>query len=180
MHNRGSLYVGLLLIATGLYFALAYLAEQILELGWDQFWPGLLLLIALAFYLPILLWWDQRSRPSGLAIPGTIFLVNALIFYYNTQTGDWGSWAYLWTLETVAVGFGLYVAWLFGPRSASLLAGARALTIIGLVLFAIMGVFLGTGVARIVASIMLIGLGVILLLRGLISSSPRPAARGKG
>ena len=124
MRNRGNTYLSLLLITAGLYLLLANLAGPWLHLWWDQLWPGVLLLAAVAFYLPIAVWWDRRPSLAGLAVPGTIFLVNAAILFYNALTGDWDAWAYLWTLEPLAVAAGLYLTWLLGARSRGLLVGA--------------------------------------------------------
>ncbi len=168
MGNRGALYVGLLFILAGLYFLAVNVAELFLQLGWGQLWPGFILLAALAFYLPILVWWERRAELSGLAVPGTILLVNAAIFFYNAISGDWNAWAYLWALEPLAVGLGLFVTWLVGPHHNGLLAGAGVLTAIGLLLFAIFAAVFGGSLARIVAPAVLIVLGLIFLLRGLV------------
>jgi len=168
MPNRGTLYVSLLLIAAGLYLLLINLAEPLLGLGWPHLWPGFLALAALAFYLPVFVWWERRYALSGLAVPGTILTVNALIFFYNALTGDWDAWAYLWSLEPLAVGLGLFLTWLIGPRNGAVLTGAAAVGSVGLFLFAVFGTAFGTGLARVVAPIVLIGLGLSLLLRGLI------------
>ena len=174
MQNRGTLYVGLLLVLAGLFFLAINLAESLARLGWRQLWPGLLLLAALAFYLPIFVWWERHRELSGLAVPGTIFLANALIFFYNTLARDWDAWRYLWSLEPVAVGLGLAITWLIGPRHAGLLTGAAVVGGIGLGLFLIFGSLFGASPARALAPIMLIGLGLLFLLRG-VAGRPRPA-----
>jgi hypothetical protein len=177
MQSRGTLYLALLLILAGLFFLAANMAGPLLGLGWNALWPGLLLVAALAFYLPIAVWWPRRRALSGLAVPGTIFLANALIFFYNAISGNWDAWAYLWTLEPLAVGLGLYATWLVGLRQRGLLLGGHVLSLIGLVLFAIFGLIFGNALARIVAPFVLIGLGVLLLLRGLVGRSGPRAPR---
>ncbi|MDI7275321.1 MAG: hypothetical protein QME94_05035 [Anaerolineae bacterium] len=167
MKNRSAFYIGLLFILAGSYFLLVNLIDALLGLGWAQLWPGVLALAALAFYLPVLVWWGQRRTLSGMVVPGTILLVNALIFFYNALTGDWNAWAYLWSLEPVALALGLLFLWVIGPRQEGLLVAAAALGGVGLLCFAIFGTIFGHGIARLVAPIVLIGLGLIFLIRSI-------------
>lgn len=178
MQQRGTLYIGALLVTAGIYFLLVNLAGPSLGLGWAELWPGFLALGALAFYLPILIWWERREGLSWLAVPGSILLVNAAICYYNALTGDWDAWAYLWALEPLSVGLGLSLTWLAGPRNPGLLTAAAVIAGVGLFLFSIFGVAFGTGLARVVAPIVLIGLGLLLLARGVLPRArPRPRLR---
>ncbi len=183
MQSRGTIYVATLLILTGLFFLAINIAGPLLHLGWGQLWPGLLALGALAFYLPIFVWWRRRRELAGLAVPGTILLANALILFYNACSGDWNAWSYLWSLEPLAVGLGLYAAWLVGTRPHGLLVGGHVLSIIGLLLFIVFGALFGARPARVLAPFVLIGLGILLLLRSLIGrgrrGAPRPPAGPK-
>ncbi|HOQ97334.1 MAG TPA: hypothetical protein PLJ35_00770 [Anaerolineae bacterium] len=167
MPSRGTLYLALLLILAGLFFMAANVANAFLRLGWGQLWPGLLVLGTLVFYLPIAIWREHRGL-AGLAVPGTIMLVNALILFYNALTHDWDAWCYLWTLEPLAVGLGLYAAWLTGLRYRGLAWGGHVLVLIGALLFAVFGLVFGNVLARVVAPFVLIGLGALLLVRSLI------------
>lgn len=168
MPNRGTLYISLLLIVAGLYLLLVNLLGPLSGLGLRQMWPGFLLLGALACYLPMIIWREHRPALAGLAVPGTVFLVSALLLYYSAITSDWKAWAYLWPLELSGVGLGLLFTWLAGPRRPQLLPGALTTGLIGLFLFATLALVFGAGPARILASIVLIGLGLYLLLRGLL------------
>ncbi len=171
MQHRGTLFAGLLLILTGLYFLLVNLTSFV-GLGWAQLWPGFLVLAALAFLLPIAIWWEQHRALAGLAVPGVILLSNALFFFYNAITGDWGAWAYLWSLEPLAVALGLVALWLLGVRQQGLLIGAAVLGAISLGLFVIFGSLFGGHLAVIVASIVLIALGLALMWRGAFQRQP--------
>jgi hypothetical protein len=178
MRNRGNIYLSLLLIIAGLYLLLVNLLGPWLHLWWDALWPGVLLLAALAFYLPIAVWWGRRPSLAGLAVPGTIFLANAAILFYNTLTGDWDAWAYLWALEPLAVAAGLYLTWLLGVRSRGLLIGALILGLVGLGLFLAFGILFGSVIAGVVAPFVLIALGLWLLVRGVWGRAERrPAMR---
>jgi hypothetical protein len=167
MRNRGTVYASLLLIIVGLYILLVNLADAFLWLGWAQLWPGFVALAAIAFCLPILVWREHRDALAGLAVPGTILLCNALFFFYNSLTGDWDAWAYLWSLEPVALGAGLFSLWLIGPRSSLVLVAAAVAGLVGLLLFSLFGTLFGSSLAATVAPIVLIALGLLLLVRGL-------------
>lgn len=167
MERRGSVFVALLLIMAGLFILAVNLADLFLRLSWGRLWPGFIALAGLAFFLPIGVWWEHRRTLAGLAIPGTILLVNAAIFFYNVLGGGWACWAYLWALEPVAVGLGLYAACLVGPYHHGLVMGGNVLVTIGLLCFAAFGVAFGSDVTRAVASFVLIGLGIVLLVRSL-------------
>lgn len=165
--NRDALYVGLLFILTGLYLALVSIAEAMLGLGWSELWPGILALAATALYLPLLVWWEQREQFSVLALPATILLANALLFLYSALTSDWNAWAYLWTLELVALALGILLVWVIGPRDRAFLGIARAIGNVGLLLFAIFGIAFGSGLVRLLAPIVLICLGLTFLIQNI-------------
>ena len=170
MRNRGSLYFGLLLILLGGVFLLAQVGGVFLEplglhLGWADIWPFLILFVALAFWLPILIWWDRRANLAGLAIPGTIIGVNGLLLLYQNTTGDWGSWAYLWALEPISVGLGLLMLYLLGHRQQGLLVAAGILIGVGAVFFVVFSsIFVGW--IRFLAPVVLILVGILAIMRG--------------
>ena len=168
MRSRAATYCALLLILSGLYLLAVTLAGAYLRLGWGQLWPGLLLLAAMIFYLPILVWWPLRAMLSILAVPGSMLLVNALLFFYNALAHDWDAWAYLWTLEFVGLALGLFLTWLAEMRRRPLLLAAAILAGVGVLLFSILGTILGGSVARLLAPIVLIGFGLLLLIPGLL------------
>ncbi len=177
MQNRGTTYVASLLILAGLFFLAGNVVGPLLGLGWGQLWPGFLALTALAFYLPLLVWWGRRRELAGLAVPGTMLLANALIFFYNALSGDWDAWRYLWALEPLSVGLGLYATWLVGPRYRGLLIAGHVLSLTGLLLFAVLGLVFGGTLPRVMASFVLIGLGAYILVRS-IAGRPGPRAPG--
>ncbi|MEM5775716.1 MAG: hypothetical protein AAGU05_12015, partial [Anaerolineaceae bacterium] len=46
---------------------------------------------------------------GGLAVPGSIIGGIGGILFYQNWTGDWVSWAYIWTLIPGLVGLGLFI-----------------------------------------------------------------------
>jgi uncharacterized membrane protein len=177
MRDRGVLYVGVLLIAFGLVFLLAettdtFLVPFGLRLGWQAFWPLLVLLVGFAFWLPIPMWWDRRHQLAGLAVPGAIVTMNGLILLYQNLTGNWGSWSYLWSLEPMAVGVGLLAIYLLTNQAKGVLLAACILGGIGLVFFMIFASAFG-GLPGILAPTALILAGILIGLRGIAQRGVR-------
>ena len=170
MRNRGSLYVGILLLAFGGLFLLAQLSTQLLapfeiHWGWGRLWPLLILLVGLAFWLPVLIWWDDRAKIAGLVVPGTIVTINGLMLLYQALTRDWASWSYLWTMEPVGVAVGLLALYWLGPRDRGLLVAAGIVGGVGLFFFVIFASIFGAWL-RFLVPVLVIVAGLVLLLRG--------------
>ena len=170
MRDRGALYAGVLLIVLGGLFALGQIGAQFLKplgihFGWAELWPFFILFVGLAFWLPIVIWWDKRESVAGLAIPGTIMTTNGLILLYQNLTGDWDSWSYLWALEPLSVGVGLLMLYLLGSRAQGLLVAACIVGGIGLVFFVIFASAFG-GLIRLIGPVALILIGILILMGG--------------
>ncbi len=176
MKNRGALYIGLMLLLLGAFFLVLNIGSWLLRgLGLfhiGRLWPIIILWAGLAFFLPIFIWWDKRMHNYGLAMPGSIILVNGLILLYCSLTGQWRQWIYLWTLEPFSVGLGLLLMWLLGPKAAGLLIAALIIGGSSLAIFAVLASALGGLLGGIIGAGVLILLGVILVARSLM----RPAA----
>lgn len=172
MKNKGALYVGLMLLLLGLLFLLFNLGAMLFPhweiLRLSRLWPLLVIWAGVAFFLPIFIWWDKRMHNYGLAMPGSIILVNGFILLYCSLTGRWGDWIYLWTLEPFSVALGLLLMWLFGPKVAGLLIAALIIGGVSLSIFAVMVSALGGMLGGIIGAGTLILLGVILVVRALL------------
>lgn len=171
MRDRGALYAGIMLILLGGLFLLAQLGGALLAplglgFGWGQMWPFFILYVGLAFWAPILVWWKDRARIAGLAVPGTIITTNGLILLYQNLSGDWASWSYLWALEPLAVGAGLLMLYLLGSREEGVLVGAGVVGGIGLVFFVIFASVFG-GLMRLLGPAAVILIGIVMIVRGL-------------
>ncbi|MFO7919164.1 MAG: hypothetical protein R6V13_13935 [Anaerolineae bacterium] len=167
MKNRGTLYIGILLIAFGGLFLAAEVTRGLalwgISLGWQGLWPFIVLLVGLAFWLPLLVWWGKRRTLVGLIVPGTIILFNGLILLYQNVTGDWESWTYVWALEPFAVGLSLLMLYALGERSSALLTAAGIVGGVGLVLFVILASIFG-GWIQVLGPAVLIIVGLLLLI----------------
>jgi hypothetical protein len=164
MKNKANIAAAIVLIALGFWFLAVQLVPGLKEIAYGPgTWPlnviavgGLLALIALVMWVP------------GLMIPAAIVSgIGGLLFWQN-QTGNWASWAYVWTLIPGFVGIGLVVAGLMNRSRATLTAGGWTL-FNSLVLFIIFGAFLGGGQQIFnYWPVLLIALGIIILGRGIL------------
>lgn len=166
--NRARTVVAAILIGLGLIL----LAANLLNIDVGRIWPIIFFVIGVGFYLPALLLPDARAGLAALFIPGTIMNGLGLIFFYNTLTGDWRSWAYLWTLIPGLVGVGLILAAWIGRWE-----GGTARTGLGLALgsafaFGLMAALFGNQLMGTLWPVALILVGAWLLLR---SFRPRRA-----
>jgi len=163
MENRGTVYVGILLIAAGFLFLVAEMTGR--WIGWGAIWPFLVLLVGAAFWLPIFIWWDRHEELAGLAIPGTIVAVNGLILLFQNITGLWETWSYLWTMEPVAVALGLLALYILGKRDRGLLVAASIVGGIGLTFFLIFATAFSP-FFRILGPVVVILAGLLAILGG--------------
>ena len=92
--NRGSVVAGGILILIGAIF----LFVNVFHIDFGQIWPIIFFIIGAGFYLPVLVMPRDRANLAGLLIPGTILFGLGAIFFFNTLTHNWGSWAYIWAL----------------------------------------------------------------------------------
>jgi hypothetical protein len=92
----------LVLIGLGAFFFL----DQIFHFAniGGKLWPFFVIVPGLIF-LSVALSGDREK--SGFIFPAAIITGTGLILLYQSFTGHWESWAYIWTLYPGFVGFGL-------------------------------------------------------------------------
>lgn len=137
--NRTSLVLGVILLLAGLYFLLVNAVPGFANLINVTFsWPVIIMLVGAGLlFLGVIL------GAAEMAVPAFIVAGIGAILYYQNLTGNWGSWAYLWTLIPGFSGLGILVAWLFGARAKhSLRSGFDAIGS-SLILFMIFGAIFG-------------------------------------
>ncbi len=159
----GSIVAGTILIVIGAVF----LAINVLHIDFGKIWPIIFFIIAAGFYLPVLLMPHDRKNLAGLLIPGTILAGLGVIFFYNTLSDDWGSWAYIWTLIPASVGLGLLLAARVGDWGGDTRHVGFWMFIISTAVCLILAAFFGGGNAGLIGAIFLIGLGLYLLIRSI-------------
>lgn len=137
--NRTTLVLGILLVLVGIYFVLVNAVPGFADLiSFNFSWPVIVMLVGAGLLLLGLL----VGAPE-MAVPA--FIVGGIggILYYQNMSGNWGSWAYLWTLIPGFSGLGILAAWLFGARAKhSVRSGLDAIGS-SLVLFIIFGAIFG-------------------------------------
>ena len=167
---------GLLLVAFGV--AVLWLqqvgvdvAAQVRAAGWPFFiiLPGLALVTFAAVPLP--------PRGIGFAIAGSVVTTVGLLLLYQSRTGDWESWAYLWALIPLAVALALLGYGALAGEAGMVRAGTWVGGIAGIVL--VMSAWLFSAVAEgrsalisgAWGAVLLIALGAMVILRAIV----RPA-----
>jgi hypothetical protein len=161
--NRGAVVTGGILILIGAIF----LFVNVFHINFGEIWPIIFFIIGAGFYLPVLLLPRDRGNLAGLLIPGTILFGLGAIFFYNTFTDNWGSWAYIWTLIPASVGLGLLLAARVGEWGGDTMKVGFWMFVISTGVCLILAAFFGGGNAGLIGAILLIVLGVFLLIQSM-------------
>ena len=169
--NRTNLILGLLLVLIGGWLLISRQVPAVqdwLDNNWS--WPmwtigaGLVVLLIGLF-----------TGAPGMAIPASIIAGIGGILYYQNQTGDYGSWSYMWALIPGFVGVGTILAGLLGENTRRNLAHGLNLMVISTVLFLVFATFFGglSILGDYGAAIILILVGVYILIRGFVRGGYR-------
>jgi len=157
MRNRRGMVGGLILILLGGFF----LAAQLMPGFFGYFsWPYIIIGVGGAFLLATLL-----TRTGGLAIPGCVIGGIGGILYYQSITGDWASWSYIWALIPGFVGVGIIIAGLLSREGPHFDTGGLILIAISAMGFLVFGGwFLFALDVNLLWPVFLIGIGFIILI----------------
>lgn len=173
--ERSSLILGILLILFGGWLVVTRQVPALQNWLEDNFtWPmwtigaGLLVLLI-----------GLITGAPGLAVPASIIAGIGGILFYQNETGEFGSWAYMWTLIPGFVGIGTLLAGLLGEDTRANIARGLNLVAISTVLFLVFGSFFGglNILGEYGAAILLIVLGVYVLARGFVRRGGQNEAR---
>jgi hypothetical protein len=177
--SRSSLVLGGLLILVGIALLIVqFFGVDLGRVGWPLFIiiPGAILLI--------LGLWLGGSAGEGLTTVGGIVTTVGLILLYQERTGHWATWAYAWALVApTSVGL---TQMLFGAvhGQSNLVRSGLDSFLTGLGIFVVLGLFfeLVIGLSGftvrggdVILPAVLIGLGVLLLIRNLFKHRGREA-----
>jgi len=175
---KGSLDRGALILGGGLLFlGVVLLLGRLLRIPFgDYIWPFIFIVPGVLVFLTALS--TESSSGEGLSILGGILTTLGLVFFLQTITGLWATWAYVWALVApTSVGVSQMIYGMAKDRD-SITESGRRLATIGLFMFAIgFGFFeliigiSGFGLASFglpVFPMLLIFFGVIILVRSLI------------
>ena len=134
--KKGNITGGLILILLGAWFLAVQFVPQ-LKIWAEGSWALSIIGVAAIFLLASIL-----TNVPGLSIPAFIIGGIGGLLYYQNVTGDWGSWAYAWTLIPGFVGLGL-LFFSIQTRDKGTLKAGFILLFISSALFFIFGSFLG-------------------------------------
>lgn len=165
--RRTSLVGGLLLIVMGILFLIFRLFPGVRAMfGLAFTWPFIIVAVGGGLFLIGLL----TGEPE-MAVPACIVAGIGGILYWQNATGNWDSWAYVWSLIPGFAGVGHILAGVLGGKPKSIREGVETLVVSGVlfVIFAsIFGPFAFLGAYW---PVLLIVLGVVMLVRALLPSS---------
>lgn len=163
--------LGAVLVVIGiLLFAAQLLDFNVGRLGWPLIVVGVgVVLLVIGLFV---------NLEEGMVIGGTVVTTVGLVLLYQNSTGLWATWAYAWALVgPAASGFGLALWGLRTGNARDLRNGIWGF-LGGLALFAIGFLFfegvIGLSGGRLpladwVLPALVIGIGVVLVARGLLS-----------
>jgi hypothetical protein len=161
--------LGIVLVVVGLFaLGVVVFGIDLTQYGWPLFViiPGLTLLVV-----------GFVGGGAGASVPGGIVTTLGLVLAYQSSTGDWASWAFVWALIAPGgVGLGLYLQAL-RDRDPVMLRRGRTLMFIAVMIFMIGFVFFESilGISGMDYGIfgkaalpgLLIVIGLILLVRSI-------------
>jgi peptidoglycan/LPS O-acetylase OafA/YrhL len=164
--NRTNLFLGVLLILIGAWLVVTRQVPAVQDFLENSFtWPMWTIGAGLLIFLIGLI-----TGAPGMAVPASIVAGIGGILYYQNQTDDYGSWAYMWALIPGFVGVGTILAGLLGENTRKNLAHGLNLIVISTLLFLVFATFLGglSILGDYGAAVILILLGVYILIRGFV------------
>lgn len=137
--RSSNLAVGLILVLIGAWFlAIQFLPNLRVWFNLNLSWP--LIVIGAGVMLLLI---GLLSGSPGMAVPACIVGGIGGLLYYQNLSGNWGSWAYAWTLIPGFAGAGVFLSGLLGNRPKRSLSEGLNLIVISLVLFLVFAAFLG-------------------------------------
>ncbi|MBP6786329.1 MAG: hypothetical protein KA170_01985 [Candidatus Promineofilum sp.] len=129
--KRDNLVWGIILIVAGG----AFLLNQLFAGLFDWFsWPWIMVGLGALFILASVL-----GRVGGLMVPGAILMGLGGIFLYQVRSGNWESWAYIWTLIPAFAGLGMVLGGLYDPEMRPARNAGLIMVAAGLVGYAVFG-----------------------------------------
>lgn len=167
--TRTRLFLGIILVLVGGWALLVMwfpdLAEEYFRIlpPLDFTWPWFVIGAGILLMLLGLL----AGEPDMLVPACVVGGIGGLLYWQN-ETGNWASWAYVWTLIPGFVGVGVLLSGLLKGGKRSELKDGFNLILISMVLFAVFaGIFGKMEWAALVGAVALILGGLTLILRSM-------------
>ncbi len=169
--NRTNLALGLILLIVGGWLLATRQVPALQAWMENNFtWPMWTIGAGLLVFLIGLI-----TGAPGMAVPASIIAGIGGILYYQNQSGDFGSWSYMWTLIPGFVGVGTILTGLLGEHTRRNLGHGLRLIVTSAVLFLIFATFLGglSILGDYGLPVILILLGLYVLARGFMRGGRR-------
>lgn len=169
--NRSNLALGLILLIVGGWLLATRQVPALQAWMEDNFtWPMWTIGAGLLVFLIGLI-----TGAPGMAVPASIIAGIGGILFYQNETGDFGSWSYMWTLIPGFVGVGTILTGLLGENTRRNLGHGLRLIVTSAVLFLIFATFLGglSILGEYGLPVILILLGLYVLARGFVRGGKR-------
>jgi hypothetical protein len=170
MKRNSRIIFGIILILLGLLFLARELAPTLFSF-WE--WPFFIIGLGAIFLI-----WAILNTTGGLAVPGAILAGIGVMFYIQDQYNLWDSWAYAWTLIPGFVGIGIITGGIIDRNYREAFSGGLTMILISTILFFAFGERFG--LAPDITKfwpILLIGLGLIALVRALFTKKTKTGKR---
>lgn len=169
------LLIGVLVLASewlGTWFTGLGISRDVLD-----WWPILVIGLALFFVVPALFGGHQRRRlRAGMAIPGAVLGGIGVSLLYTSLADRWSAWFYLWTVIPFSMGIGMYAAgWIADLPAFKWIGSGLALG--ALVAYLAFATAFGGEAFRLIGSVGIIALGLALIAGGL---ADRLSRKGTG
>lgn len=169
--NRSNLALGLILLIVGGWLLATRQVPELQAWMEDNFtWPMWVIGAgAIVFIIGLF------TGSPDMSVPASIIAGIGGILYYQNQTGDYGSWSYMWALIPGFVGVGSVLAGLLGDNTRRNIGGGLRLIATSAVLFLIFATLFGglDILGEFGLPIVLILLGLYVLARGFIGGGKR-------
>ncbi len=133
--KRSDIVFGIILLLIGAWFLAAQFnwipgLNQVIMLQYQ--WPLIVIGVGVLLFLIGLL-----ARSPGMSVPACIVGGIGGILYWDNLTGNWGSWAYMWTLIPGFVGIGVLLSTLLGGNEKGGYRAGLRLILTSAILFVI-------------------------------------------
>lgn len=164
-YKKSRLAIGIILILAGVFLLALLISpelKQIIQINVS--WP--LIIIGVGVFLAVL---GLLLAAPGMLVPACIVGGIGGLLYWQNLTGNWSSWAYVWTLIPGFSGIGQVLAGLLGSKEHRGLQNGLWQILISLLLFVIFGSFLG-GLTWLGPfwPLMLVLVGIIIIVRNIV------------
>jgi hypothetical protein len=138
---------------------------------WGLLWPLEVLSLAAGFVLMAIF-----LKVPWLMIPASILGFTGLVLQFCALTGQWSSWAVLWTVVPFSVGLPLLLIGIFRKLEGVKLAGLILCGLAGLA-FAALSTFLVTShwLTRLIGPVIVLALGALLVVLAFARRAPEKA-----